>query len=201
MAPKLIVPFKHGVSWVQDEWMARASHALASGGKVWLIDPVDEPEAIEQAVQLGEIVGVIQLLDRHPRACRKLADHYDVPLHRLPDELPGTPFQVFSVVRAKRWQERAIWWPDTGTLVVAETLGTNEYFALSSKTPVGVHPMLRGFVKTKVGDHLPVQHLLVGHGAPVHEHAAEAIAGAYQHRVRDLLMLPKGLKAFLPKRS
>ena len=60
--------------------------------------------------------------------------------------------------------------------------------------------MLRGFAKTKVGDHLPVQHLLVGHGEPVHEGAAEAIAGAYQHRLRDLALIPKGLRAFIPGR-
>ncbi|MBJ7470148.1 MAG: hypothetical protein JHD16_02560 [Solirubrobacteraceae bacterium] len=200
MQTKLIVPFEHGLTWVQDEWMQRASHALLVDGKVWLIDPVDEPEAIEQARQLGEIAGVIQLLDRHPRACRKLAEHYDVPLHRLPDDLPGTPLQVVSVLRAKRWQERAIWWPDTGTLVVAELLGTNDYFALSGRGPVGVHPFMRGLVNRKVGDHLPVQHLLVGHGAPVHEGAAEAVAAAYQHRVRDLLLMPKGLRAFVPTR-
>lgn len=200
MSVKLIQPFEHGVSWVMDEWMQRGSHALVHEGKVWLIDPVDVPEAIEQAVQLGEIAGVIQLLDRHPRACAALAEHYGVPHHVLPDELPGTPFQVISVLSGRAWSERAIWWPDTGTLVVAEQVGTNPYYALSKASKVGVHPMMRGFLGTRVGEHLPVQHLLVGHGAPVHDDAAVAIATAYRRRLRDLPLLPKGLRAFTKHR-
>jgi hypothetical protein len=177
-----------------DEWMERGSHAIVAEGKVWLIDPVDAPDAIKQAEALGEIVGVIQLLDRHPRACKALAKRYGVPLHRLPDELPGTPFQVLTVFRAKHWDERALWWPETGTLIVAELVGTNDYYALS-KNQVGVHPMLRATSKV-IGDDLPVKHLLVGHGAPVHDHAAESLVAAYRTRLRDLLKLPKGLRAF-----
>jgi hypothetical protein len=199
MGTKVIQPFDHGLSWTMDEWMERGSHALLADGKVWLIDPVDAPEAIAQAEALGEIAGVIQLLDRHPRACKALAQRYNVPLHILPDELPGTPFQVFTVVRGKFWNERAIWWPDTGTLVVAELVGTNDYYALG-KNQVGVHPMMRATGKI-VGDHLPVQHLLVGHGPSVHEHAAESLVAAYRTRVRDLVKLPLALRAFTKKRS
>jgi hypothetical protein len=196
MSVKVIVPFEHGLSWVMDEWMQRASHALLVEGKVWLIDPVDVPEAIEQARALGEIAGVIQLLDRHPRACASLAEHYGVVHHKLPNALPGTPFQVLQVMRGKAWNERAIWWPDTGTLVVAEQVGTNDYYALGSASPVGVHPMMRAFVKKRPGANLPVQHLLVGHGAPVHHDAATALATAYTRRLRDLPLLPRGLRAF-----
>lgn len=196
MGVKLIEPFEHGLTWVMDEWMERASHALLHDGKVWLVDPVDVPEAIEQARQHGEIAGVIQLLDRHPRACAALAEHYGVPHHRLPDDLPGTPFQIIEVLSGKVWSERAIWWPDTGTLVVAEQLGTNDYYALSRASPVGVHPMMRGFWRTKVGEKLPVQHLLVGHGGPCHDEPAVALATAYARRLRDVALIPKGLRAF-----
>ncbi len=60
---------------------------------------------------------------------------------------------MIPVLSARHWRERALWLPDTGTLVVAELLGTNEYYALSSD-PVGIHPMLRQ-ARIKVGDHLP----------------------------------------------
>lgn len=197
MSVKLIEPFEHGLTWVMDEWMQRASHALVHDGKVWLVDPVDLPEAIEQARQLGEIAGVIQLLDRHPRACASLAEHYGVPHHELPNtDIPGAPFQIITVVSGKAWSERAIWWPDTGTLVVAEQVGTNPYYALSEKSPVGVHPMMRPFVKLRVGEHLPIQHLLVGHGSPVHDDAAVALQTAYTRRLRDYALLPKALRAF-----
>lgn len=191
-----LYPFEHGLTWVMREWMRRGSHAVVADGKVWLIDPVDVPEAIEAARQLGEFGGVIQLLDRHPRACKALAEHYDIPFYRLPDELPIPGVQVFSVLRGKYWQERALWFPDTGTLVVAELVGTNEYYALA-KNPVGVHPMLRALRGTRVGDHLPVQHLLVGHGAPVHDDAAQSLAIAYQQRLRDAPKIVRGLRAFV----
>lgn len=191
-----IYPFEHGLTWTMREWMRRSSHAVKADGKVWLIDPVDVPEAIEQARALGEFGGVIQLLDRHPRACHALAKHYDVPLFRLPDELPIPGVQVFTVLRSRYWQERALWMPDIGTLVIAELVGTNDYYALA-KNPVGVHPALRLLTGRHVGDHLPVQHLLVGHGAPVHEHAAEALATAYQRRLKDIPLFPvRGPRAF-----
>lgn len=201
MPLKQIVRFDHGLTWVMDEWMQRASHALLIDGKVWLIDPVDEPEAIEAAQQLGPIGGVIQLLDRHPRACRALSERFDVPLHRLPDAssgvIPGTPLEVIDVVRHKKWQERALWWPATGTLVVAETVGTNAYYALSGE--LGVHIMLRA-TKVTVGQDLDVEHLLVGHGLPLHEACGVQLRHAYSRRLRDLVRLPLAIRAFLPGR-
>jgi hypothetical protein len=191
-----LYPFEHGLTWVMREWMRRGSHAVLADGKVWLIDPVDVPEAIEAARALGEFGGVIQLLDRHPRACAALAQHYGVPFYRLPDELPIPGVQVFSVLRAKHWQERALWFPDIGTLVIAEILGTNDYYALADNR-VGVHPFMRAFTRRHPGDHLPVQHLLVGHGAPVHEDAAQALATAYERRLKDAPLFPvRGLRAF-----
>lgn len=202
MATKLIEPFEHGVSWVQDEWMERASHALIAGGKAWLIDATDEPEAIEQVTQRAEIAGVIQLLDRHPRANAHLAEHYGVRHYRAyRGEFPeDSPFQFEPVLKSRRWKETAIWWPDTGTLVIAEIVGASQYMALAKGAHAGVHPFVRGLTKIKVGDHLPVEHLLMGHGAPVHENAAVELAEAYRRRVRDITLIPKGLRAFLPSR-
>lgn len=180
---KLIVPFEHGFSWIVDDWMQRASHALVNDGKVWLIDPVAMREPIERAQQLGEIAGVIQLLDRHPRDCRSLAERFGVPLHKLPSDLPGTPFEVLTVVRGRHWDERALWWPQTQTLVVAELLGTNAYYALSGS--VGVHPMLRA-LQVRVGEDLDVRHLLVGHGAPAHDDVNASIRAAYRRRLTDI---------------
>lgn len=183
---KAIVPFEHGLSWICDEWMQRASHALVIDGRVWLVDPVDIPEAIEQARGLGEIAGVIQLLDRHNRDCAALAEHFGVPHHKLPTEIPDAPgLQVLPVLRGRMWKESALWWPDTGTLVVAELLGSNDTFVLNQRDAVGIHAFMRAH-KARVGDHLPVSHLLMGHGLPQHEHAAEAIAAAYRRRWRDL---------------
>ena len=192
MPTKLIESFEHGVSWVQDDWMLRASHALIVDGKAWLIDAVDEPEALEQVTQRAQIAGVIQLLDRHPRDVEHLARHYDVPLIRAwrGEQPEGTPFQIIPVIKGKQWREAALWWPDTGTLVISEVVGGSLYTALRHDNPVGVHPFLRGLKRFTVGENLPVQHLLMGHGGPVHEHAAEHLAAAYRQRIRDLPLFP-----------
>ena len=36
-----------GFGWIVDEAMTRTSHALAVEGRMWLVDPLDWPEAIE----------------------------------------------------------------------------------------------------------------------------------------------------------
>jgi hypothetical protein len=69
---------QNGFSWIVDEPMTRTSHALAAAGKVWLIDPVDWPDAIERARGLGEAAGVVRLLDRHNRDCAVLAERLGV---------------------------------------------------------------------------------------------------------------------------
>ena len=74
--------------------MTRTSHALAAAGKVWLVDPVDWPDAIDRATSLGEPAGVLQLLDRHNRDSAAIAERLGVPHLTAPRELPGTPFAV-----------------------------------------------------------------------------------------------------------
>jgi len=188
MKLKSIVSFEHGITWVIDDPMQRASHALVSDGKVWLIDPVDDPSALLEVEKLGEIVGVIQLLDRHPRDCKALASRYKVPFDRLPDSLPGTPFQIRQVLNIPGWREAALWWPATGTLVVPETVGSNGYFDLAEHG-LGIHPLLR-VAPPKIGLDLPVRHLLVGHGEPVHEVPGEHLIDAYHRSRRDILRAP-----------
>ena len=182
-----------GVSWVVDEPMQRASHALRDDdGGVWLVDPVDVPEAVDRAAALGEVAGVLQLLDRHPRACAELAARFDVAHHRLPDALPGTPFELFDVVDVPRWREKGLWWADRRALVVAEAVVTHPMF--SPTTPAGVHLFLR-FVPPKALRRYEPEHLLVGHGAPIHGAAATtALRDAYARSVRDL----PGMLARLP---
>jgi hypothetical protein len=155
-----------GLTWVlTDEAMQRACHALAVDGKVWLVDPVDLPEPLERAAALGEIVGVLQLLDRHNRDCAPIAERLGVPHHRLPGSLPGTPFEVISVIDRPKWHEIALWESQRRTLVVAEAVGSVEAFA-AGDGPIGVHPMLRPFGVSALRGQAP-QLLLMGHGAPV----------------------------------
>ena len=64
-----------GLSWVSDDPLERACHALADAGRVWLIDPVDDAAALAAAAELGEPAAVVQLLDRHGRDCRRHNEH------------------------------------------------------------------------------------------------------------------------------
>lgn len=156
-----------GITWVVDEPMERASHALAADGRVWLVDPVDEPEAMEQVDALGEPEAVIQLLDRHGRDCRPVADRLGVPLLRLPDTLPDAPFACVPVIDNRLWKEKALWWHDRRVLVVAEAIGTAPPFH-PSPAGAGVHVALRlNPPKRQLGTYLP-NHLIVGHGSPIH---------------------------------
>jgi hypothetical protein len=175
----------HGFGWVAEEAMGRASHALTADGRVWLVDALDWPEAIERAQGLGEPAGVIQLLDRHNRDCAALAERLEVPLHATPDELPGSPFEVIPIMRWKRWQERALWWPAARTLVVADSLGTNAFYT-GGKAPVGVHILLRLTPPRGLRAYAP-EHLLTGHGEGLHGPAtAEAVSRALSESRRRL---------------
>ena len=151
-----------GFGWIVEEAMTRASHALAADGKVWLVDPLDWPEAVERACALGRPAGVIQLLDRHDRDCAALARRLGAPHVVAPDELPGTPFVCIPIVRRKRWRESAIWWPATRTLVTADALGTNPFYT-GGKAPLAVHLLLR-LRPPRALDAFEPERILVGHG-------------------------------------
>jgi len=188
------LPF--GFSWAPDEAFMRTSHALQAGGRVWLVDPVDVPEAIERAASLGRAAGVLQLLDRHRRDCAAIAARLGLPHLRLPAAVPGSPFAVVPVLRVPGWHEIALWWPERRALVVAELVGTNDFFSLGGGQ-AGVHPALRLPAPGALRGYEP-EHLLVGHGRGVHgPAAAEALAGAYSRARKDLPRLAGRLPAML----
>jgi hypothetical protein len=177
--------FGFGLSWILDEPMQRASHALVSGGRVWLIDPVDAAEGVDRALALGEPAGVIQLLDRHNRDCAELAERLGVPHERLPGAVPGSPFEIVPVIKAPGWKELALWWPEHRALVVSEAVGTGPMFR-AGDAPAGVHLVLRLRPPQALKRYAP-EHLLVGHGRGVHgPEAVTALRTAYRRSLRDL---------------
>jgi hypothetical protein len=161
-----------GFSWLADEPNTRTSHALAAGGDVWLIDPLDWPDAIDRAGQLGRPAAVIQLLDRHPRDCAALAGRLAVPHLVVPEALPATPFEVIEIRRWRHWREIALWWADARTLVVADALGTNAFFPVRGDR-IGVHALLKPTPPRQLG-RLEPEHVLVGHGPGIHGAGAAA---------------------------
>jgi hypothetical protein len=195
--------FDFGFSWLPEEALSRTAHAIDTGDGVWLIDPIDVPEAIERAQALGPPAGVIQLLDRHNRDCAALAEQLGVPHLRLPEAVPGSPFTVIQVLHLPRWHEIALWWPERRALVVAEVIGTNRVFRLGNG-PAGVHPLVRALPPGALRHYQP-EHLLVGHGPGVHGPlATAALEDAYDRSRKDLpklaLRLPAMAKAAVATR-
>lgn len=155
--------------WVEDEFLQRTSHALVTGDGTWLVDPVDSPRAGE----LDNVVGVIQLLDRHNRDCATLAQRFGVPHHFVPQQ-PLGPFEFLPVRRSRRWREVALWWPDQRTLVCGDALGTAGYFRAGGER-LGVHPLLR-LRPPRLDVHPDV--VLCGHGPGVLDDADAALREA-----------------------
>ncbi|HEX8102721.1 MAG TPA: hypothetical protein VF533_08925, partial [Solirubrobacteraceae bacterium] len=167
-------------------------------GRVWLVDPVDVPEALDRARALGEPAGVIQLLDRHDRDGAALATRLNVPHLKLPTAVPGAPFEVVGVLGLPLWKEKALWWPAERALVVAEIVGTAPFFTAGTGE-AGMHALVRALPPGALRGYRP-EHLLVGHGPPVHgPQAADALEHAYARSRRDvprlLAQLPRIAKA------
>ena len=182
-----------GFGWIVDEAMTRTSHALAVEGRMWLVDPLDWPEAIERARRLGEPAGVLQLLDRHARDCAALASRLGVTHLVAPDDLPGSPFELIPIVRRRWWRESALWWPVRKTLVTADALATNRFYT-AGKAPLAVHVLLRLTPPRQLCS-LDPERILVGHGEGlIGPGAADALREALRTSRRGL----PGLLARLP---
>lgn len=206
--PRFVRDWAGGLTWIAHpaEAMQRASHALLADGDVWLVDPVDAEGVDDAVADLGEVAGVLVLLDRHrrdaaafaerhgvavhvPETLGDAADGLGVPVERFAGELADTGYRARPVVRNRFWREAALVRRGGGedgegggrgaggVAVVPEALGTTSYFTAPGER-VGVNPMLRLLPpRAALGDLHP-ERLLVGHGLPVHADAGPAIRDA-----------------------
>ena len=185
-----------GLTWQLDEPMARSSQALLDGGRVWLVDPTDEPAALDRALALGRPAAVLQLLDRHNRDCAAIADRLDVPHLKVPTAVPDSPFEVIPLVSGRFWREVALWWAEPRALVVAEAIGTSPAYAVG-RMGAGVSIGLRLWPPRRLAAHEP-EHLLVGHGPALHGPLAsgalhEALGRSRRDLPRAAVALPRAL--------
>src|SRR4051794_41359293 len=86
--------FAFGVSWEIEEAAMRTSHAVLAGGSVWLVHPVDEPEAVGRAAGLGGPAPVGQLIGRHNRDCAAVAQRLGETHPPAPDLVPGSALRT-----------------------------------------------------------------------------------------------------------
>ena len=189
-----------GFGWVSPEQRRYrlTSHALVAEGRAWVIDPTEASGVEERIRGLGPPAGVIQLLDRHNRACSAFARRLGVPHHCVPFEgVPDSPFEIVAVMRRRRWREVALWWPGRRVLVCADALGTVPHFFALGGERIGVHPLLRLTPPRELG-RFDAEHVLCGHGEGVHGNAATAVrgalAGSRRRLPRFVLELPLGFR-------
>ncbi|WP_254837585.1 hypothetical protein [Natronomonas marina] len=194
--------FEGGVGWLAypGETMQRASHAVESGGKLWVIDPVDADGVDDLLAEYGDVGGVVVLLDRHKRDSAAVADRHDVPVY-VPEWMSGVEsdidapvvrfeegvgeFALDIVVDNPFWQEGALF--DGETLVVPEALGTVSYFRAPGER-LGVHPMLRAVPPRSLLEY-DADRLLVGHGEGVFEDVRGVIREAIDGSRRKMVPL------------
>jgi hypothetical protein len=160
--------FEGSVGWTpaERELRRRTSHAVASGGRVWIADPLDGEGIDERIRELGEPAGVVQLLDRHNRDCRAVAERLGVPLYVTPfGGVEGARFDVVRIVDVLGWREVALWFPGERILVCGDAVGSAPYFRARGER-IGVHPLLRPWPPKTLARFEPRQ-LLLGHGKGV----------------------------------
>ena len=112
-----VTEWSGGFSWIAypDERGQRASHALQTAAGVWLVDPVDTDGLDDRLAELGDVVGVVVLQDRHTRDASEIARRHDVsvsvpdwmhlvqekletPAESLGSALPGTDYAVHRLI-------------------------------------------------------------------------------------------------------
>jgi hypothetical protein len=177
--------FEGSIGWTpaERELRRRTSHAVASGGRVWIVDPLDGEGLDGRIRQLGEPAGVVQLLDRHDRDCRAVAARLGVPLHVTPfGGVEGAPFDVVRVVDVPRWREVALWFPGERILVCADAVGSASYFRVRGER-IGVHPLLRPWPPKALARFEP-RKLLLGHGQGLAGAEAAQALKAAMHSAR-----------------
>jgi hypothetical protein len=119
-----------------------------------------------------------------------------VPHLKVPDAVPGSPFEAIAAVRVPGWKETALWRPRRKALVVAEALAANPMHT-GGRQRVGVHLFLRAWPPRSLSGYRP-KHLLLGHGSSLHGPAAAAgLETAYSRARRDLPRVLLGLPSSL----
>ena len=189
------LPF--GSTWVQDEAMARASHALVADGRVWIVDPVDSPGVVERAQGLGEVAAVVQLLDRHNRDARR-SHRGSASASKGARRRPGQPVEVVRVGHWPKWAVNALWWQARRALS-SRRRSAPALFTLG-RAPSACTRCSPDAARKPLGGFAP-DHLLVGHGPAVDGDASRDGCAARWIGARRDLPGCRGLPEGAPRSS
>lgn len=169
---------------------------------LWVVDPVDARGLDDRLAERGTVAGVVVLSGYHRRDAAAIARRHDVrvqlpePLVGLADgleapvevveaRLPDTGYDVLTVRSWPGWREAALYAPDSGTLVTADSLVSQDA-GTGPGERLAVAPYVRPWPPRDVFDGLDVERVLVGHGEPVLEDAQAALETALANARRGL---------------
>jgi len=184
---EFIDEWENGFGWIgrPEENMKRTSHAFVDDSGVFLVDPVDAENLDEKIEEFGEVKGVIVLFGRHVRDSEKLAERYDCPIfvpewfereldtevRKVSDKVPGTDWEIHTVVDSRIGREAALYNRESKTLIVADSLGTAEHLR-GREEKLGMSPLYRFNPPDKLLDFEP-ERIFCGHGEGITENATK----------------------------
>lgn len=207
-----------GVGWMAHptEIMRRTSHALATDEGVLIVDPVDADGVDDLIAEFGDPEGVVTLSSFHKRDADKFARRHDVPIYvpaqmeRIGSELEASTTRVGlgdsfggyelievydGTVLGEEWYECALY--NGKTLRIGCSIGSGPFQRLKNER-LGMALIRRHDPAPEALEHVEPERFLSGHGAGIHENAADALSRALANaRPRYLrALLENGVRQF-----
>lgn len=185
---EFIDEWEKGFGWIAkpEEDMVRTSHAFRDDG-VYLVDPLDAENLDEKLDEYGEVKGIIVLFDRHLRDSEELAEKYSCPVYipewleksinaeviEVEDRIPGTDWRLIDSVDTFTGREAGLYHEKSGTLIVADSLGTVEMFCGRGEK-LGLNPLYR-LNPPKNLLNFDVERIFCGHGKGIQENTESTL--------------------------
>ena len=180
--------WENGFGWIgkPEEKMKRTSHAFVDDG-LYLVDPLDAQNLDGKIDEFGEVKGIVLLFERHERDSEKLAERYDCPVYvpewferdldaevkKISEKIPGTDWELHTVVESRMANEAALYNEDSRTLIVADALGTTKHLRGRGEK-LGMNPLYRLDPPKKLLEFEP-ERIFCGHGEGITENVTETM--------------------------
>ena len=185
---EFIDKWQNGFGWIAkpEEDMVRTSHAFQDDG-VYLVDPLDAENLDEKLNEYGEVKGIIVLFDRHLRDSEELAEKYGCPVYipewleksidaeviEAQDSIPGDDWRFIDAVDTFTGREAGVYHEASGTLIVADALGTVDMFCGRGEK-LGLNPLYRLHPPKNLLNY-NVERIFCGHGKGIQKNTESTL--------------------------